>query len=78
MRIRHYGLNGNRTKAHKLALARTALNAPRPEPVPTAPQSIEAFWLRVAQLDIRQCPQFRNGRLCRIATLTPRAHAPPQ
>jgi len=78
MRIRHYGLNANRAKTHKLALARAALNAPRPEPVPTAPETIEAFWLRIAQLDIHQCPQCRNGRLCRIAMLTPRAHAPPQ
>jgi hypothetical protein len=52
MRIRHYELLGNRAKHHRLAQARTALNAPRPEPLPTPPESIEAFWLRIAQLDI--------------------------
>jgi hypothetical protein len=77
-RIRHYGLNGNRTKRHKLAQARAALDCPPSAPVPTAPETIEAFWLRVAQLDIHQCPHCRSGRLHRIATLTPRAHGPPR
>jgi Putative transposase/Transposase zinc-binding domain len=77
MRIRHCGLNGNRVKAHKLAQARTVLNAPRPEPLPSASETIEAFWLRVAQRDIHQCPHCTSGRLLRIATLAPRAHGPP-
>jgi hypothetical protein len=77
MRIRHYGLNGNRAKHHKLAQARAALAAPPPQAVPTAPETLEAFWLRIAQLDIHQCPHCASGRLHRIATLTPRAHGPP-
>ena len=77
MRIRHYGLNGNRTKRHQLAQARAALDCPSPEPVRIAPESIEAFWLRIAQLDIHQCPQCRSGTLRRIGTLAPRAHGPP-
>jgi hypothetical protein len=78
MRIRHYGVLGNRAKRHKLALARTALNAPQPAPAPAAPETIEAFWLRVAQLDIHQCPHCSNGRLLRIGTFAPRAHGPPR
>jgi putative transposase/transposase-like zinc-binding protein len=78
MRIRHYGLLGNRAKRHKLALARTALNAPRPALPRAAPETIEAFWLRVAQLDIHQCPHCASGRLLRIGTLAPRAHGPPR
>jgi hypothetical protein len=77
MRIRHYGLLGNRAKRHQLARARAALNAPRAEPLPTTPETVEAFWLRIAHLDIHQCPHCASGRLHRIATLTPRAHAPP-
>lgn len=77
MRIRHYGLLGNRAKRHKLAKARAALNAPQPQLVPPAPETIEAFWLRIARLDIHQCPHCRNGQLHRIATLAPRAHGPP-
>jgi hypothetical protein len=77
MRIRHYGLLGNRAKRHKLAQARAALNAPRPEPLPRSPDTIEAFWLRVAHLDIHRCPHCASGRLLRIGTLAPRAHGPP-
>lgn len=77
MRIRHYGLLGNRAKRHKLIQARAALNAPQPESPPSAPETIEAFWLRVVQLDIRRCPHCASGRLLRIATLAPRAHGPP-
>jgi len=77
MRIRHYGLLGNRAKRYQLARARAALNVPRPEPVPTAPETVETFWLRIAHLDIHQCPHCASGRLHRIATITPRAHGPP-
>ena len=78
MRIRHYGLLGNRAKHHKLARARAALAAPRPPPEPAPPETIEAFWLRVAQLDIHRCPHCASGRLHRIGTLAPRAHGPPR
>lgn len=78
MRVRHYALNGNRTKRHKLAQARAALNVPRPTAAPSAPETIEAFWLRVAKLDIHHCPHCANGRLQRIGTLIPRAHGPPR
>jgi hypothetical protein len=77
MRIRHYGLNANRDKRHKLARARAALHAPRPASLSCTPETIEAFWLRVAQLDIHHCPHCANGRLQRIGTLLPRAHGPP-
>ncbi|MGH8632845.1 MAG: IS91 family transposase, partial [Burkholderiales bacterium] len=77
MRIRHYGLNGNRTKRHQLAQARTALDCTSSQPAASPPETIEAFWLRVAHLDIHQCPHCANGRLYRIATLAPRAHGPP-
>jgi hypothetical protein len=78
MRIRHYGLNGNRAKRHKLGAARAALNAPPSASIPTQPESVENFWLRVAHLDIHQCPHCASGRLHRIATITPRAHGPPR
>ena len=77
MRIRHYGLLGNRTKQRKLARARTALNAPQYAAAPAAPETIEAFWQRIAHRDIHQCPHCARGRLLRIGTLAPRAHGPP-
>jgi hypothetical protein len=78
MRIRHYGLLGNRGKRHQLAQARTALNAPRPELLPTPAESIEAFWLRIAHLDIHQCPHCASAPMRRIGVLLPRAHGPPR
>jgi hypothetical protein len=77
MRIRHYGILANRAKREKLAAARTALDAP-PAPQPPEPESVEAFWLRVAALDIHQCPHCKAGRMIVIGSISAsRARAPP-
>jgi hypothetical protein len=78
MRIRHYGLNANRAKRHKLGAARAALDAPPLQCVPIAPETIEAFWLRIAHLDIHQCPHCANAPMRRIGVLLPPAHGPPR
>ena len=77
MRIRHYGLLANRNKTRALAQAASALNLPPPEPV--APESVQAFCLRVCGLDIHLCPSCGAGRLLVLASLTPapRSRAPP-
>lgn len=77
MRIRHYGILANRAKREKLAAARRALNQPSvAEPRP--PESVEAFWLRVAALDIHQCPHCKAGRMIVIGIIpVPGARAPP-
>ena len=77
MRIRHYGILANRAKREKLAAARTALDHPSvAEPRP--PESVEAFWLRVAALDIHQCPHCKTGRMIVIGPIpVPCARAPP-
>ena len=78
MRIRHYGIIANRTKATKLTHARTALGQPSMPP-PPPPESIMAFWLRIVQLNVHQCPYCRVGRMVVIAPLpTPHARAPPR
>ena len=77
MRIRHYGILANRTKHQKLAQARVALHY-QPAPQPPEPESVEAFWLRVASLDIHQCPHCKVGRMIVIGTIpVPCARAPP-
>jgi hypothetical protein len=77
MRIRHYGLIANCAKRVKLAHARSALTYQLPLPA-QPPESIEAFWLRVAQLDIHQCPHCRTGRMVVIGPISPAlARAPP-
>ena len=77
MRIRHYGIIANRAKASKLAHARTTLGQPSIPPSPP-PESIAAFWLRIAQFNLHQCPYCRVGHMVVIAPLpTPPARAPP-
>ena len=78
MRIRHYGILANRAKREKLAHARNALNCSS-APAPPEPESVQAFWLRVAQLDIHQCPHCKTGRMIVVGPITtPRARAPPR
>ena len=70
MRIRHYGLLANRAKATLLSAARRALAA-LPAPQLPAPESIVAFWFRVAHRDITRCPRCGRGTLHRIGVLPP-------
>ena len=77
MRIRHYGLLANRAKRDKLAAARAALDHP-PAAQLRQPESVEAFWLRVAHLDIHQCAHCKTGRMVVIGPILPApARAPP-
>ena len=71
MRIRHYGLLANRTKHEKLAAARAALRVVALAPVKA--ESVPAFWLRVAALDITLCPACRIGHLCVVGSILPLA-----
>jgi hypothetical protein len=78
MRIRHYGLAANRSKRLLLAAARSTLGVSAPLPV--EPESVQAFWLRVAALDITLCPTCRIGHLCvvgAISALAPYRARPP-
>ena len=77
MRIRHYGLMANGVKRAKLVLAQRALGHQPPPPAKT-PESIETFWLRVAQFDIHQCPRCKTGRMRVVGTIcAQQARAPP-
>src|SRR5205807_7532436 len=83
VRIRHYGLLGNRCRAHTLPAARTALS--QPPPVPPAPVSAPELMRRLTGIDIERCPHCHQGRLVVITTLyplwpvedVPRATGPP-
>jgi hypothetical protein len=77
MRIRHYGILANRIKRAQLAQARQALDCPPSAPIPHAPETVHAFWLRVAQRDITLCTHCRIGHLHIIGPL-PRTHPPAQ
>ena len=74
-RIRHYGLLANRNKRTLLARARAALAVPS-EVAPPQSESVQAFWLRVAAIDIERCPRCQLGRLRIVQRLAPRAQPP--
>ena len=77
MRIRHYGILANRAKGEKLTQARSALNH-QSAPQSPEPESVAAFWLRVANLDIHRCPHCKTGRMVVIGPIpVPGARAPP-
>jgi hypothetical protein len=76
-RIRHYGLLANRRKCARLRSARTALGAYAPASSPATPESVAAFWQRVAAIDIARCPHCRLGTLRVVSRLAPQLHPPP-
>ena len=74
VRIRHYGLLGNRGKQSALARCRAALDQPAPAPA-QAPESVHAFCLRVAANDLRNCTHCGVGRMHLVQVL-PALHPP--
>jgi hypothetical protein len=69
VRIRHYGLLGNRCRAFTLPASRIALS--QPPPVPLTPVSAPELMRRLTGIDIERCPHCHQGRLAVIATLYP-------
>ena len=66
-RLRHYGLLGNRGRACKLALCRTLLAQPTPEP--REPETPQAMMLRLTGIDITVCRACGRGTLRRTLIL---------
>ena len=78
VRIRHYGVLGNRDRSTRLGCCRAILQLPLPAVQPA--ESTPVLMKRLTGIDIEQCPHCRQGRLRVIATVYgPRAHyRPPQ
>jgi hypothetical protein len=74
VRVRHYGLLGSRGKRSALAQCRAILDQPSPEPART-PESLDAFWSRVAAIDLRTCTHCGLGHMVLVQVLA--AHHPP-
>jgi hypothetical protein len=72
-RLRHCGLTASRCKHDTLARCRQQLQVVAPEAKPA--ETVEAFWLRVAHIDIRRCPDC--GGTLQLATALPPARGPP-
>jgi len=80
VRIRHYGLLGNRGKRRALAQCRIALDQPSCEP-PQPAESLAAFCWRVAAIDLRTCGHCGVGHMYLVQVLPahhPPARAPPR
>jgi hypothetical protein len=75
VKIRHYGLLGNRCRHEKVARCRLLLG--QPDPGPAKPESVEAMMLRLTGIDIQRCPACAQGRLRVIAVLAPTPTGPP-
>ena len=69
VKIRHYGLLGNRCRHEKLARCRVLLDQPAPEPI--VPESVEEMMRRLTGIDIQLCPACQQGRLRVIRLLAP-------
>ena len=67
VRIRHYGVLGNRDRSKRLGGCRTVLQLALPALQPA--ESTPALMQRLTGIDIEQCPYCRQGRLRVIATV---------
>jgi len=75
MRIRHYGLLGNRCRHQKLARCRALLGQSEPES--REPESVEVMMLRLTGIDIFRCRSCQQGRPRVITLLAPLRSSPP-
>jgi hypothetical protein len=69
MRIRHYGVVGNRCRTPKLTACRRLFAQPVPPVLPR--ESAATVMQRLTGIDIECCPQCHQGRLVVITTLSP-------
>ena len=69
MRIRHYGVLGNRCRRVELAACRALLG--QPEPVSGPPESVALIMRRLTGIDIDRCPHCQQGRLEVVRTIHP-------
>jgi hypothetical protein len=69
MRIRHYGVVGNRCRTPKLAVCHRLFAQPAPPVMPR--ESAATMMRRLTGIDIERCPQCHQGCLVVIATLHP-------
>ncbi|WP_230404288.1 MULTISPECIES: IS91 family transposase [Undibacterium] len=73
-RIRHYGVLANCHKKEKLAQCRLALQMSQPQPAII--EGVQAFMLRVSQIDILRCPHCGLGAMQVIEVIVAAKHRP--
>lgn len=72
-RIRHYGLLANCHKRETLAQCRLALQMPQPQPAII--ESVQAFMLRVSQIDVLVCPHCGHSVMQVIEVIAAAKHS---
>ena len=75
VKIRHYGLLGNRCRHQKVARCRALLDQPAPETQQS--ESTEEMMLRLTGIDIQRCPACQQGRMRVILSFAPGPKSPP-
>ncbi len=70
--IRHYGVLANCHKKEKLAQCRLTLQMPQPQPAII--EGVQAFMLRVSQIDILRCPHCGLGAMQVIEVIVAAKH----
>lgn len=69
MRIRHYGVLGNRCRTQQLSACRLLLE--QASPSVQLPASTVTLMRRLTGIDIERCPHCRRGRLKAIMMIYP-------
>jgi len=69
LRIRHYGVLGNRCRTPQMAACRRLFV--QPLPTRSLPEAAAVLMRRLTGIDIERCPHCHQGRLTVIATLYP-------
>ena len=72
-RLRHYSVLANRGRVRKLALCRTLLDQPAPEP--REPETAQAMMLRLTGIDITLCRHCGVGTLSQVLVPAPQSLA---
>jgi len=80
VRIRHFGLLGNRNRKNNIALCREFLGTGK---TVTKEKIKQETWqeqlLRICGIDVTHCPVCQKGRMCRVERLLPvRCNSPPE
>ena len=79
VRIRHFGLLGNRRRKENIALCRRLLNVHMTMPKERKEETWQEQLLRTCGVDVTSCPVCKKGRMVTVDTLLPsRCNSPPE
>ena len=78
VRIRHFGLLGNRKRKDNIALCRQFLNVHMTMPEEKREETWQEHMLRICGVDVTSCPVCKKGKMVTVAVVLPsRCNSPP-